>query len=97
LRVNRELVDLQPVRFEEADPLRALVERHLAETGSPVAAGLLARWEEAIGEFTAVVPRDYKRVMEAIRAAEAAGIDVDAAVMTLLAAPVPHVSEVARA
>ena len=28
-----------------------------------------------------MVPRDYKRVLEAMRAAEAAGRDVDAAVM----------------
>jgi glutamate synthase (NADPH) large chain len=58
-----------------------LVERHAAETGSPVAAQLLARWPVAVEEFTAVVPRDYRRVVEVIRAAEAAGQDVDAAVM----------------
>jgi glutamate synthase (NADPH/NADH) large chain len=79
LRVNRELVDLEPVR--DAAGLRDLVARHAAGTGSPVAAGLLARWETAVGEFTTVVPRDYRRVTEAIRAAEAAGLDVDAAVM----------------
>ena len=38
-------------------------------------------WPRRSREFTAVVPRDYKRVMEAIRAAEAAGRDVDEAVM----------------
>jgi glutamate synthase (NADPH/NADH) large chain len=79
-RVNPELVDLEPV----GDPalLRSLVARHADETGSPVAAGLLERWDSAVGEFTAVVPRDYKRVMEVIKAAEAAGRDVDEAVMS---------------
>ena len=42
---------------------------------------MLKRWPEAIDEFTAVVPRDYKRVMEAIRTAEAAGRNIDEAVM----------------
>jgi glutamate synthase (NADPH/NADH) large chain len=78
-RVNPELVDLQAL--SDPDTLRALVQRHAEETGSPVAAALLADWSDAVLRFTEVVPRDYKRVMEVMRAAEAAGRDVDAAVM----------------
>jgi glutamate synthase (NADPH/NADH) large chain len=80
-RVNPELVELEPLTDEEQVTLRTLVERHLAETDSAVAEHLLKRWSEAVEEFTAVVPRDYKRVMEAIRTAEAAGRDIDEAVM----------------
>jgi glutamate synthase (NADPH/NADH) large chain len=79
--VNRELVDLEPVSADEKHALRERVERHLAETGSPVAQRLLAEWVTAVEEFTAVVPREYKRVIEAMRAAEAAGRDIDEAVM----------------
>ncbi|MBO0867379.1 MAG: glutamate synthase large subunit [Micromonosporaceae bacterium] len=82
-RVNRELVDLQPVTDDDARALRDLVERHHVETGSFVAAGLLARWATAVAEFTAVVPRDYQRVLAAMRAAEAAGDDLDEAVMAV--------------
>ena len=80
-RVNRELVDLEPVATDDKRALRDLVERHQQETGSPVAARLLAEWVTAAEEFTAVVPREYKRVIEAIRTAEAAGRDIDEAVM----------------
>ncbi len=80
-RVNRELVDLEPVAADDKRALRDLVERHLAETGSPVAAALLDNWVGAVEEFTAVIPRDYKRVLETMRAAEAAGRDIDQAVM----------------
>jgi glutamate synthase (NADPH) large chain len=80
-RVNRELVDLEPVGADDGRLLRDLVERHLAETGSPVAARLLDDWATALAEFTAVVPRDYKRVLETMRAAEAAGRNIDEAVM----------------
>ncbi|MGN9907138.1 glutamate synthase large subunit [Phytohabitans sp. LJ34] len=80
-RVNPELVELEPLTDEEQVTLRTLVERHFAETDSAVAEHLLKRWTEAVEEFTAVVPRDYKRVMEAIRTAEAAGRDIDEAVM----------------
>jgi glutamate synthase (NADPH/NADH) large chain len=87
-RVNPELVDLAPLTDDERMILHDLVQRHFAETDSAVAEQLLKRWSEAVEEFTAVVPRDYKRVMQIMRAAEAAGHDVDEAVMTALAAPV---------
>jgi glutamate synthase (NADPH/NADH) large chain len=83
IRVNRELVDLQELSTEDETVLRGLIERHHAETGSEVAARLLNHWAAARTEFTAVVPRDYKRVLEAMRAAEAAGHDVDEAVMAV--------------
>jgi glutamate synthase (NADPH/NADH) large chain len=79
--VNPELVDLAPLTDEEQDRVRELVDRHCAETGSAVAERLLKDWPVAVAEFTAVVPRDYKRVMELIRTAEAAGHNVDEAVM----------------
>ncbi|MGW4157564.1 glutamate synthase large subunit [Micromonospora chersina] len=103
--VNAELVDLSPLREEERERLHELVQRHFAETDSAVAEELLKRWPEAVEEFTAVVPRDYRRVLEIMRAAEAAGRDVDDAVMSALSpatAPVPPApravaQEVARA
>jgi glutamate synthase (NADPH/NADH) large chain len=85
-RVNPELVDLTPLTDGEQETLHALVGKHFAETGSAVAERLLKDWPEAVVEFTAVVPRDYKRVMEAIRTAEAAGRNIDEAVMGVLRA-----------
>src|SRR5690606_7552636 len=79
--VNRELVDLDPLSVEDRVALRDLVERHHAQTGSAVARRLLARWSTAAEEFTAVVPREYQRVTKIMRTAEAAGRDIDTAVM----------------
>ncbi|WP_229075785.1 glutamate synthase large subunit [Actinoplanes sp. DH11] len=84
--VNPELVDLAPLNDEERDVLRSLVEKHHAETDSAVAGRLLKDWPVAVERFTAVVPRDYKRVMELIRTAEAAGRNVDEAVMGVTSA-----------
>ncbi|WBB82246.1 glutamate synthase large subunit [Micromonospora sp. WMMD882] len=95
--VNTELVDLAPLRDEEREALHDLVRRHVAETGSTVAEELLKRWPEAVAEFTAVVPRDYRRVLDIMRAAEAAGRDVDDAVMTALSAPAAPVTRTATA
>jgi glutamate synthase (NADPH/NADH) large chain len=82
--VNGELVDVEPLSEEAAATVRDLMIRHHEETGSPVAASLLADWERSRAEFTAVVPRDYRRVRSLMRAAEEAGVDVDTAVMEAL-------------
>jgi glutamate synthase (NADPH) large chain len=80
-RINTELADLEPLQASDADFLRALLERHLAETGSAVAARLLADWDSALPRFGRVMPKDYKRVLAAASRAEREGHDVDEAVM----------------
>ncbi|MBE7187370.1 glutamate synthase large subunit [Jatrophihabitans endophyticus] len=79
--VNGEMVDVGPVPGDEADALREVVEQHVAHTDSAVGAALLADWPAAVRRFSAIMPRDFQRVLEATRAAEEAGEDVDEAVM----------------
>jgi len=79
--VNPELVDLEPVGREHAGILLAALRRHGELTGSAVAGRLLADWPAALARFSLVMPRDYRRVLEATRRARAEGADVDAAVM----------------
>jgi glutamate synthase (NADPH/NADH) large chain len=79
--VNRELVDVESVGPDDAAALRAVVEAHAHYTDSAVAAALLADWPAALGRFSAIVPRDFRRVLEATRRARASGEDVDAAIM----------------
>ena len=78
---NRELADIEPVAGEQAEQLRSIVVRHAELTGSTVATELLADWPAAVARFSAIVPRDYKRVLEATKRARATGEDVDTAVM----------------
>ncbi|HEY8662774.1 MAG TPA: glutamate synthase-related protein, partial [Propionibacteriaceae bacterium] len=73
-RLNSELAD--PVELDDAnlERVKELLARHLSETGSPVAEGLLrASDDELRSRFTTIVPRDYGRVMRAKAEAEAAG------------------------
>src|SRR5689334_18095599 len=79
IRVNMEMVDLDQVEEDDAKFVREVVERHHAETGSAVAARLLADWDP--GRFTKVMPKDYKRVLSAASQAEREGRDIDEAVM----------------
>nr|WP_083975871.1 glutamate synthase large subunit [Herbidospora sakaeratensis] len=80
-RVNREMVELEALGDDDSEILRELVEKHLAETGSPVAKGLLADWESALERFGKIMPIDYKRVLTARATAEAEGRDIDEAIM----------------
>ena len=79
--VNRELVDIEPVTGEHARLLQQILRRHAELTGSTVAAGLLADPGALSGRFALIMPRDYRRVLEATRLAEAEGRNVDEAVM----------------
>jgi glutamate synthase (NADPH/NADH) large chain len=80
-RVNTQMVDVEPLDAGDGAPLHRLVERHRAETGSAVAGELLGGWERALARFVKVMPKDYKRVLDAASRAELEGRDVNEAVM----------------
>ncbi|MEP6814479.1 MAG: glutamate synthase-related protein, partial [Marmoricola sp.] len=85
-RVNHELVELAPVVADAAEELEALVRKHGDETGSAVAAALLADWPAALSRFTEVMPTDYRTVLEAKAKAEADGLDEQATATAMMAA-----------
>ena len=55
---------------EDIEELRGLITKHGEWTESPVAADVLARWDECLPQFVKVMPTDYKRVLEARKAKE---------------------------
>ncbi|MFJ8817381.1 glutamate synthase large subunit [Amycolatopsis thermoflava] len=81
LRVNPEMVDVDPLDDEDVEFLRDAVEAHFVETESPVARELLADWETTVARFAKVMPKDYKRVLAAQAEAEREGRDVNEAIM----------------
>ncbi len=80
-RVNRELVETEPLSREDQAELRKIIEVHSAETGSTVAERILIAWKRDVELFVKVMPRDYKRVINAMKEAETNGTDPVAAVM----------------
>jgi glutamate synthase (NADPH/NADH) large chain len=52
----------------DAERLKILVERHKLHTGSAKAGALLENWEAELPHFIKVMPRDYKRALEALEA-----------------------------
>ena len=83
-RVNPELVELDAVEGAFAEELEQLVRAHHEETGSEVAATLLADWPSALARFTRVMPSDYKRVLEAQEEALEEGLTEDEAAARMM-------------
>jgi glutamate synthase (ferredoxin) len=72
---NTETVDLEVLRDEkEAGLVRRLVERHAELTGSVWGRRVLADWEAVLPRFIKVMPRDYRRMLEAFARVEARGL-----------------------
>ncbi len=61
----------------DVEILRDLLERHVAETDSALAARLLDEFETEAENFVRVVPRDYAAVLQAREEAEKEGLDPD--------------------
>ncbi len=70
-RVNRGMVDLEPVvTDEDKQLLRNKIEQHVALTGSPKGQRLLDDWETALSQFVKVFPHEYRRVLHEKKEAE---------------------------
>jgi glutamate synthase (ferredoxin) len=81
-RVNRQMVDLERLESPaEIAELRRLVEAHLEHTSSEKARKVLGAWDAYLPRFVKVIPRDYKRMLDAIARAEEQGLVGEEAIM----------------
>ena len=67
---NREMVELEDLlgtedESEEVATVLTMLRNHVRFTGSTLASGLLSDWDTVRGRFVKVIPRDYKRVLQA--------------------------------
>jgi glutamate synthase (ferredoxin) len=94
VRCNQQMVDLEILDDpEEIAELRQMIQNHAAYTDSQTAKQVLDNWEATLPKFVKVMPRDYKRVLQAIKNAIAAGLSGDEA---LTAAFEENARDVAR-
>jgi glutamate synthase (NADPH/NADH) large chain len=75
------MIDLDRPDVDDLEWLRDRIEKHRHETGSVVAEAMLGSWSDAGSKFVKVMPKDFKRVLEAERKALAEGTDPIDAVM----------------
>lgn len=79
--LNFEMVELETLDFDDADWLYAIIQAHVDATDSAVGQRILTDWSEQQRHFVKVMPKDYKRVLQAIALAKRDGVDVDRVIM----------------
>ena len=79
--LNTEMVDLDEFADGDLNWLHDKLVAHSDATDSAVAQRILADWPRQAGDFAKVMPRDYRRVLDAIAEAERTGADVDEMIM----------------
>ena len=68
---NLDMVELESVwQTSDKDMLFDLIQRHLKWTHSKRAQYILDTWSDMVGKFVKVVPIDYRKALEQMRAAE---------------------------
>ena len=79
-KLNKDMVTMSGVTDKKSvNELKELLEAHLRETGSPKAEAILASLDDYLPEFKLIVPRDYKRMRDAIESLMSQGLDKDEA------------------
>ncbi|MDT5045104.1 MAG: glutamate synthase large chain, partial [Mycobacterium sp.] len=79
--LNSEMVELEALDEDDLEWLHGMIQAHVDATDSAVGRRILADWTAEQQCFAKVMPRDYKRVLEAIAEAERTGADPDEAIM----------------
>ena len=95
-RCNTEMVDLERLTDpEEIADLREMLTKHQDYTGSQKASKILGDWDALLPTFVKVIPRDYKRVIQALKQALEDGLSGDDALSAAFEANIKDVARVA--
>lgn len=82
IRCNKEMVELESVEDGDIDELKGMITKHYEYTGSDVAKRVLDEWDSFIPKFVKVMPKDYKRMLIAVKRVQRAGLSGEEALMT---------------
>jgi len=81
-RCNKEMVGLFSLSNpEDIASVKSMLEKHVQYTGSTYAKKILDAFESYLPKFVKILPKDYERMMNAIREVEARGLTGEEALM----------------
>jgi len=81
-RCNQEMVELELIKDgSESEEVKTMIQDHFLYTNSRRAQDILAHWESRWRKFVKVIPKDYKRMLEAIDGAHTRGLTGNDALM----------------
>ena len=79
---NTEMVDLGPLEGEEdVAELKEMIEGHVRYTKSALGQEVLDNWSAFEGQFVKVMPRDYRKMLDAFKRVEERGLTGDEAAL----------------
>jgi len=79
---NMQMVGLEKLEDgDEIERLWKLIQRHQTYTRSTRAAKVLENWQQMVPKFVKVMPKDHKRVLEALKRVEKSGLSGEEAIM----------------
>lgn len=94
-RCNKEMVEIDSLEDPiEIRQLKEMILKHYKYTESSLAERILLNWSELVPKFARVMPRDYKRMLQAIRQMHEAGLSGEEALMAAFKANTSDVSRV---
>jgi glutamate synthase (ferredoxin) len=81
-RCNQQMVGLEKLSEPaETEAVRKMIEKHVKYTGSTHAQRILDNWSANAPKFVKVMPKDYKRVLQALDEAKKQGLTGEEAIM----------------
>jgi glutamate synthase domain-containing protein 2/glutamate synthase domain-containing protein 1/glutamate synthase domain-containing protein 3 len=81
IHCNQEMVDLEPLNSNDTEEVKEMIERHIEYTGSDKGKRVLANWGSLVDKFVRVIPKDYKRMLQAMERVQEKGLSGDEALM----------------
>ncbi|MGQ0645192.1 MAG: glutamate synthase-related protein, partial [Elusimicrobiota bacterium] len=81
VRCNQSMVALEGLDADDLAEVQTMIKNHVRLTGSDLGRRILDGWKSAGAKFVKVMPKDYKRMITAIKQAHAAGLVGDDAIM----------------
>jgi glutamate synthase (ferredoxin) len=75
------MVYLERLEEEEIKEVEEMIRKHAEYTKSGRATKILAAWEEMVPRFVKVMPKDYKRMVQAMKRVKEAGLSGEEAIM----------------
>ncbi len=81
-KCNLEMVDLERLEDPaELDEVKEMITTHAELTGSLLAYRILSDWQETLARMVKIMPKDYKRVLQAFQEVQSTGLGGEEVVM----------------
>jgi glutamate synthase (ferredoxin) len=81
VRCNKDMVSLDKPDEEDLDEINGMIKRHVEYTHSERGRDILARFTDLSEKFVKIMPKDYKRMLEAIKKVQKTGLSGEEALM----------------